>query len=65
MNTEVEDGRGCQSTAGEHQFAEIDIEGQQPATGTTGKIKHGDIVRITASDAGLEINGEVIRRAAA
>jgi ATP-dependent Clp protease ATP-binding subunit ClpB len=30
-----------------------------------GKIKDGDIVRISASDAGLEINGEVVRRAAA
>jgi ATP-dependent Clp protease ATP-binding subunit ClpB len=30
-----------------------------------GRIKDGDIVRISASDAGLEINGEVVRRAAA
>jgi len=30
-----------------------------------GKIKDGDIVRISASDAGLEINGEAVRRVAA
>ena len=30
-----------------------------------GKIKDGDIVRISANDAGLAINGEVVRRAAA
>ena len=30
-----------------------------------GKIKDGDAVRISASEAGLEINGEAVRRAAA
>ena len=30
-----------------------------------GKIKDGDTVRISAGDAGLEINGEVVKRVAA
>lgn len=43
MESKVQDGRGCGGTAGKNQFAKIDIEGQQPTTGATGKIQHGEI----------------------